>query len=172
MVQPSFQHDTKWRLERIEAELREIRRSRPRRPPNLRDLQDIDGWGAADGYAALYDTSIGRYKVALAPPTLRFNQHGAVTVESSDHDPMGGAGKLILVKGRLAVAGSSTTTALLKEGATTVATLSFTSGNVTPTITPTTVSHAYEADDYWWLDITAAGTGAEGLVVAGWATAA
>lgn len=172
MGQPSFQNDMKWRVERIEAELQEIRRARPRRPPNLRDLQDINGWGAADGHSVFYDTEYGRYKVALAPPTLKFNQHGAVTVESSDHDPMGGAGKLILVKARLAVAGSSTTTALLKEGSTTVATVSFTSGNVLPSVTPSTIAHSYAADDYWWLDITAAGTGAEGLVVSGWATAA
>lgn len=171
MGQPSFPNDPLWRLERLEAEVQELYRRRTRRPPNVRDLQDVNGWGALTGYTLLYDQATGRYKPLIAPPTLRWNQHGAVTVESSDHDPMGGAGRLIKVKGRLTTAGSSTTTALIKEGSTTVATLTWGSGATTATVSPSSVNHAYSEDDYFWLDITAAGTGADGLVVVGWAAA-
>lgn len=171
MAQPSLPYDTKYEIERLWAAVREMNRKRDRRPPNVRDLQDVNGWGAATGYALMYDQTTGRYKPVIAPPTLRFNKNGALTVSSSDHDPMGGPGKLIKVKARLKTSGSSTTTAVLKEGATTVATFSFTSGNVLPTTTPT-VAYSYDEDDYFWLDVTAAGTGAAGLVVEGWATAA
>ena len=161
-----------WRLERLEAAHAEQNRRRPRRPPNVRDLQDVTGYGALTGYGLIYDQDTGRYKPVLAPPTLRFNLNGSLSVSASDHDPMGGPGKLILVKARLKTAGSSTTTAVLKESATTVATFTFTSGNTTPSVSPSSVSHAFDEDDYWWLDVTAAGTGAAGLVVNGWATAA
>ena len=174
---PSFPHDTKYELERLWAKFAELDRRRPRRPANLRDLQDINGWGAADGHSVFYDTATGRYKVALAPPFLKFNLNGTLSVSASDEDPMGAAGKLILVAARLKTSGSTTTTAILKHttanGATTtsVATFSFTSGNKTPTTTPT-VGFGFVADDYWWVDVTAAGTDAGGLVVAGWGTAA
>lgn len=171
MGQPSLPYDTKYEIERLWAAVREMNRKRDRRPPNVRDLQDVNGWGAATGYALVYDQTTGRYKPLIAPPTLRWNQHGAVTVESSDYDPMGGSGRLVKVKGRLTTAGSSTTTALIKEGATTVATLTWVSGATTATVTPSVVNHAYEENDYFWLDITAAGTSADGLVVVGWATA-
>jgi hypothetical protein len=113
----------------------------------------------------------------IAPPFLKFNLNGTLSVSASDEDPMGFAGKLILVAARLKTSGSSTTTAILKhttaDGATTtsVATFSFTSGNETPTTTPS-VGFSFLADDYWWVDVTAAGTGAAGLVVSGWGTAA
>lgn len=171
MGQASFEKNDKWRIERLEAQVQELYRRRARRSPNVRDLQDVNGWGALTGYALVYDQDTGRYKPLIAPPTLRWNQHGAVAVESSDHDPMGGPGRLVKVKGKLKVAGSSTTTAIIKEGATTVATLTWGSGATTATVTPSTVNHAYDEDDYFWLDITAAGTSANGLVVVGWATA-
>lgn len=170
MGQPSFPNDPLWRLERLEAEVQELYRRRTRRPPNVRDLQDVNGWGALTGYALMYDQDTGRYKPVIAPPFLKFNVNGTLTVASTDHDPMGGAGRLIRVAARLKTAGSSTTTAVLKEGSTSVATFSFASGNTTPTTTPT-VDHAFDESDYWWLDVTAAGTGAAGLVVAGWGTA-
>jgi hypothetical protein len=114
--------------------------------------------------------------MALPPPFLKFNLNGAVSVSVSDEDPMGAAGKLILVAARLKTAGSTTTTAVLKhttaDGVTTssVATFSFTSGNKTSTTTPS-VGFSFVAGDYWWVDVTAAGADAEGLVVAGWGTA-
>lgn len=170
MGQPSFPANNDWRFERLEAQVQELFR-RGTTPPNVRNLNDVDGWGAATGYSLMYDQTTGRYKPVIAPPTLRFNLNGTLSVSSSDHDPTGGPGKLIKVKARLKTSGSSTTTALLKEGSTTVATFTFTSGNVLPSTTPT-VSYSYDEDDYWWLDVTTAGAGAAGLVVEGWATAA
>jgi hypothetical protein len=101
-----------------------------------------------------------------------FNQTGALTVSGSDHYPVPASCKLVLVRGRLKTSGSTTTTAILKKNAsTTLATFSFTSGNTTPTTTPT-VSVDLVDGDYLWVDTTAAGTSAAGLVVALWAMAA
>lgn len=171
MPKPSFGYDTKYEIERLWAAVDELNRKRDRRPPNLRDLQDVNGYGAATGHVLAYDATLGRFRPMLAPPFLRFNLNGTLSVSASDHDPVGGNGRLTLVRGRLKTSGSSTTTALLKVNSTTVCTLTFTSGNVTPSYSPTTVSHAFDNDDYWWLDVTAAGTGAAGLVVNGWGTA-
>lgn len=105
-----------------------------------------------------------RIDFALPP----FNRNGTLTVSSSDHLPIPTACKLVLVRGRLKTTGSSTTTAILKKNAsTTLATFSFTSGNATPTTTPT-VSVDLVDGDYLWLDITGAGTAAAGLVVSMW----
>lgn len=172
MGQASFPRDLKFWMERVEAELNELHRKlHPKRQPNLRDLQDVNGWGALTGYILAYDATTGRFKPMLAPPFLRFNLNGTLSVSSSDHDPVGGSGRLTLVRGRLKTAGSSTTTALLKADSTTVATLTFTSGNATPSYSPTTVDHAFDNDTYWWVDLTAAGTSAAGLVINGWGTA-
>jgi hypothetical protein len=101
-----------------------------------------------------------------------FNLNGAISVSSSDHYPVPASCRLVLVRGLLKTSGSSTTTAILKKNAaTTVATFSFTSGNTTPTTTPTVAVNLVDGD-YLWLDVTGAGTGAAGLVVALWAMAA
>lgn len=115
------------------------------------------------------DEQLERF-LAIPPPTLRFNLNGPITVSSSDHDPMGYGGRLHRVAARLTVVGTSTTTALLKRGSTTVATFSFTSGNALPTTVPE-VNDRFSPGDYYWTDVTAAGTAAEGLVLTGWASA-
>lgn len=167
----SFQPNLVEQVNALERAVAELQRKRPRNLPRLGDLRDVNGWGAATGYVLAYDATVGRFRPMLAPPFLRFNLNGAISVSSSDHDPVGATGRLTAVRGRLTTSGSSTTTAVLKCNSTTVCTLTFTSGNVLPSYSPTTVNHAFDGDDYWWLDVTAAGTGAEGLVVNGWGTA-
>lgn len=168
---PSFEPNLYEDVQTLKRQIAELHRKRDRNQPRLGDLRDVNGWGAQTGYVLAYDATVGRFKPMLAPPFLRFNQHGAVTVEDSDNDPVGGPGRLTLVRGRLATAGSSTTTVLLKLNGSTIVTMTFTSGNVTPTYSPSTVSQTFDGNAYWSLSITAAGTGAEGLVVNGWATA-
>lgn len=168
---PSFEPNLYEDVQALKRAVAELNRKRERDAPRLGDLRDVNGWGASAGHVMAYDAAVGRFKPMLAPPFLRFDAFGPIEVRSSDHDPAGAAGRLVLVRGRLTTSGSSTTTALLKCESTTVCTLTFTSGNVLPTYSPTTVNHAFDADAYWWLDITAAGTGAEGLVVNGWGTA-
>lgn len=171
MSKPSFSADLKYELERLWASINELNRKRDRRPPNLRDLQDVNGHGALQGYQPFYDTTVGRYKMAIPPPMVTFNQNGALTVAGSDLFPVPANCKLFLVRARLKTAGSSTTTSVLKKNAsTTVATFSFTSGNTTPTTTPS-VSTTLVDGDYLWVDTTAAGSSAAGLVVAVWAMA-
>lgn len=176
MGQPSLEPNDRLLLLQLQDQVRDLYRRRPRQQPNVRDLQDVNGWGAANGHALMYDATVGRYRPALSPPLLKFNQNGTLTVSSSDEDVMGGSGKLILVAARLKTTGSSTTTAILKhttaDGATTtsLATFTFASGSHTPTTTPP-VAHRFVAGDYFWVDTTAAGTGAGGLVVNGWGTA-
>lgn len=165
--QPNLVEDVEW----LKRQVAELNRKRDRNQPRLGDLRDVNGWGAQVGYVLAYDPLVGRYRPMLAPPFLRFHSEGAIAVESSAHDPVGASGRLTLVRGRLTTAGSSTTTAVLKCNSTTVCTLTFASSAVVPTYSPSTVSHAFDSDDYWWLDVTAAGTGAEDLVVNAWATA-
>ena len=106
----------------------------------------------------------GDFDFALPP----FNLNGTLSVSASDHLPIPTACRLVLVRGRLKTTGTSTTTAILKKNAsTTLATFSFTSGNATPTTTPQ-VAVALVDGDYLWVDVTAAGTGAGGLVIALW----
>lgn len=175
MAQPSFPNDLKYRLERIEAELNELHRKlHPKRQPNLRDLQDVNGWGADTAYILSYDTEFGRFRPMLAPPFLRFNLNGTLAVSASDHDPVGASGKLTQLEARLSTAGSSTTAAVLKHtdsdaNTVTVAVFSFASGSTTPTTTSVLPYSFY--DGYWTCEVTAAGTGAAGLVVNGWGTA-
>ncbi len=172
MGQPSFPNNDRWRIERLEAAVTELYRRRPRTQPNLRDLNDINGWGAADGHVVMYDTTTGKYKPVLAPPTLAFNQTGTLTVSASDEAPMGSSGKLFLVQPRLKTTGSGTTTAVLKKNASTVVTtFTFASGSHTATWTAL-ANTSFVAVDYFWLDTTAIGSGAAGLVVYAWAQAA
>lgn len=168
---PSFEPNLYEDVQALKREVAELHRKRDRNLPRLGDLRDVNGWGAQTGYVLAYDQTIGRFKPMLAPPFLKFSTVGDdVPVVESGHDPVAAPGRLTLVKARLATAGSSTTTALLKHNGSTVVTVTFTSGNVTPSLSPTTVDYAFDADDYWSLDITAAGTAASGLVVAGWGT--
>lgn len=81
MPQPSFGYDTKYEIERLWAAVRELNRKRSRRPPNLRDLQDVNGWGAEDGSLLKYSTSIGRWKPA--PPTTSTGFRAARTIDQS-----------------------------------------------------------------------------------------
>lgn len=172
MGQPSFPNNLQYRVERIEADLAELHRKRPRRNPNLRDMQDVNGWGAADGHALVYDTEFGRYKPVIQPPMVTFNMNGALTVSRFDDWVVPAACKLFLVKARITTTGSSTSTAVLKKGAsTTIATYSFTSGNHAPTTYPA-LSTTLAEDDVLWVDVTAAGTSAAGLTLSVWAMAA
>lgn len=116
--------------------------------------------------------------LAIPPPFLRFNLNGAISVSSSDFDPMGYGGRLHRLAALLTTTGTSTTTVLLKhttaDGATTttVATFNFTSGNRVPTEgIPYDVNFRFKPGDWFWTDVTAAGTGAEGLVLSGWGSA-
>lgn len=170
MGQPSFGYDTKYQIERLWAAVDELNRKRPRRPPNFGDLQNVKSYGALNGYQPFYDQATGIYKMSVPPPMVTFNQNGAIAVAGSDHFPIPAPCKLFLVRALLKVAGSSTTTTILKKNATTVATFTFTSGNTTPTTTPEVATTCVDGD-YLWEDTTAAGTGAEGLVVAVWAMA-
>ena len=100
-----------------------------------------------------------------------FNLNGTLSVSASDHFPIPTSCQLTVVRARLKTAGSSTTTAVLKANAsTTVAPFSFSSSSVTPSSNPT-VANRLTVDDYLWLDVTAAGTSAAGLVLAVWAEA-
>lgn len=159
------------RIEQLESHVDQLYRRRPRQLPNLREHTDVVGYGQASGHALVYDATSSRWKPVLAPPTLRFNLNGAVAVSSSDEDVMASDGKVFLAKARLKTAGSSTTTAILKHGASaTVATFTFGSGARVPA-SPPTVSKVFAEDDYFWVDVTAAGSGAEGLVINVWAMA-
>jgi hypothetical protein len=145
---------------------------RPPTGPHLAGLEDVDQIvRPSHGYALVYDKPTGLFKAAIPPPMVTFNQTSVLTVSGSDEFTVPAACKLFLVRARLKTTGSTTTTAVLKKNAsTTVATFSFTSGNHTPTSTPT-VSTALVDGDYLWLDTTAAGTSAAGLVVSVWAMA-
>lgn len=129
-----------------------------------------------DGHALMYDQLTGLWKPVLSPPIVTFNLTGSLTVSSSDEMPMGSAGRVIQTAPHLKTAGSSTTTALLKHttanGATTttLATYSFSSSSKTPSSYPS-ISFVFAQYDWLWVDVTAAGTGAAGLVLPVWATA-
>lgn len=148
-------------------------------PPAQRmgDADDVDPIARpSDGHALMYDQLTGLWKPVLAPPLVTFHQFGAVEVRSSGLFQCGSAGRVVQANGNLKVDGSSTTTALLKHttanGATTttLGTFTFTSGNTQPTSVPT-ISFVFAADDFLWLDVTAAGSGAEDLVINVWASA-
>jgi len=92
-----------------------------------------------------------------------FNQSGAISVAASDKWPAPAAVTLTRARVALRTAGSSTTTAVVKVGSTTVATITLAS-----TVSAATVSIGADvaANGLVWIDTTAAGTGAVGLVVA------
>lgn len=131
---------------------------------------------AAAGHALMYDTVSGLWKAVLAPAAVTFNINGALSVVSTDRMPMGSAGRVCQAAALLTTAGSSTTTAILKHTTandattTTLATFSFSSSSKTPSSYPT-ISFVFAQYDKLWVDVTAAGTGAAGLVVPVWATA-
>lgn len=144
---------------------------RPAAGARLQGLDDVDQIvNPMDGHAYVYDSGTGSFKAVLPPPMLRFNLNGPVTVSSSDRDQMGGAGKLFKTRSRLKTAGSSDTVFDLVVGASTVVvTITIPSGSRHPSSDPD-LSYAFD-DDYFWVDVTTAGTGAEGLVVNVWAMA-
>ena len=170
MGQPSFPADQKYEIERLWKAVGELNRKRPRRQPNLRDLQDVNGWGTLNGYIFTYDTATGRHRPVVPPPFVTFNRNGALAVAGFDKLRVPAPIKLFLGSGYLTTAGTATSTALLKKNSTTVATYTFTSGNNDPTSQPA-LSTSYAAGDTLWVDVTAAGTSAAGLVIAVWAMA-
>lgn len=170
MAQPSLPYDIKYKIERLEAAVRELNRKRDRRPPNVRELQDVNGWGALNGYQLFYDAAIGKFKAAVPPPMVTFHLDGALSVRSSGEFPIPAPCTLFLTAGRLTTVGGSTSTALLKHNTTTIGTFDFTSGNNGPTTTPTILVPCV-AGDYLWVDVTAAGSSAEDLVIPVWAMA-
>lgn len=174
MGQPSFSPDDRSQLQWCVEQLRELNRKRPRRGQNIGDLQNVRGYGALSGHALMYDQLTGQWKPVLSPPVVTFNINGPLTVVATDEMPMGSAGRVIQAAARLKTSGSTTTTAILKHttGATTstLGTFTFTSGNKNPSSYPT-ISFVFAQYDVLWLDVTAAGTGAGGLVVPVWTTA-
>lgn len=171
MSQPSFLRNDRFEVEQLARRVTRLERLQAS-TQNIGDLGDVVGWGASDGHVHAYDTTTGTFKPMLAPPFLKFNLNGTLSVSASDQDPVAGAGKIVTVNARLATAGSSTTTAVLKKNASTVIT-TFTFASSSNTATWTALANTtFAANDYFWIDLTAAGTGAKGLVIAVWATAA
>ena len=147
--------------------------------PNHRmgDADDVDTTlRPLNGHALMYDQLTGQWKPVLSPPLVTFHGLGAFEVAESGRFPCGSDGRVIQAAAVLTTAGSSTTTADLNhttsDGATTttLATYTFASGNLAPNSYPD-ISFVFAQYDWLWLDITAAGTGAEELVVPVWATA-
>lgn len=171
MSQPSFLRNDRFELEQLARRVAQLERLQAS-TQNIGDLGDVVGWGAADGHAHMYDTTTGTFKPMLAPPYVTFNMTGSLSVAGLDRFPNASTGRICTVAGILTTAGSSTTTAVLKKNAATVVTtFTFTSSSQTPTFTAL-ANASFIASDYLWLDVTAAGTGAAGLVVNVWATAA
>lgn len=167
----SFVPDDHERILALERTVRELQRKRPRDAPRFGDLRDVNGWGALDGYQFFYDASIGRQRPGAPPAFTTFHMLGDIEVREGAHFPVPFPVRLFAAAAKLTVAGGSTTTALLKHRTTTVATYTFAAGNEWPNSQPDISEACDGVEDYLWMDVTAAGSGAQELVLGVWAAA-
>lgn len=148
----------------------DLSRDRPEIPGVYTDLADVDYSGSVyDGQAWTYDAASGMHKPRST--MYQFGAGGAVPVAVGSTGPLelldnGAAWKL---QARLATAGTSTTTLVMKLNGTTVATLNLASGVLSNFVllssgSPVLPYIALMAGvDVVDVSVTAAGAGATGL---------
>lgn len=115
------------------------------------------------------DVTVERGGVGGGGFAVVFHSGGALAVSASDELPVPHAGTISKFRARLKVAASSGTTTvdIYKNASDLLGTVSLGSGAQDDTVDLTDPVSLDGSTDYLWVDTTAVGTGAEGLVIAG-----
>lgn len=164
--------DERYDSQRITGLEREVgrlwRAMRTPRRARIGDSDDVQAFGAADGFAHVFDRDTGLWKPVIPPPMVTFYWN-TPAVEAGKSFGIPADCKLFLWSLTLDTAGSSTTTVQLrKKTATTITTDSLVSSD---TYEQEALGYALAQGDRIFPEITAVGTGALGLTVSVWAKA-